>query len=158
MKQLLIFTMLTASTLLATAQKSNAADAIYADLENEENVLTLSLNKQMLQGIDTDVEWNEQIKYLQGDIHKVKVMLIGDEAKGKAIVDRIYKRLRKLGYKQIDLNSDNQTEDESNVWVFSNKKGNTFTEAHFLIKDEDGSGVFMSVYGDFTVTDDKTNP
>ena len=156
MKKLFILALLSATTLMANAQKSNAADGIYTELEGEENIMTLSFNKQMLESIDTDVEWNDQIKYLKGDIHKVKLMLIGDNSNAKGIINKIYKRLGKLGYKQMDLDDDNDDEkDNSEVWVFSNKKGNKFTEAHFLIKDEDGSGIFMSVYGDFTVTDEK---
>lgn len=153
MKTLMLSLILATTTLFVAAQKSNAADVIYQELEDEENIFTLSLNKQMLQNIDTDLEWNDQIKYLKGDVKKVKVMLIGNEHQDKTLMKRIYKRLTKLGYKQIDLSDDTSEDDSTRVWIFSNKKGDTFTEAHFVIEDEDGSGIFMSVYGDFKLTD-----
>jgi len=153
MKKLFLLAIISATTLMATAQKSNAADAIYTELEGEENIMTLSFNKKMLESIDTDIEWNDQIKYLKGDVHKVKLMLIEDGKEAGSIVNKIYKRLSKLGYKRMELNEGQKKKDK--VWIFSNKKGKKFSEAHFLIEDEDGSGIFMSVYGDFTVTDEK---
>ena len=141
-----------AGSLAATAQKSNAAQAIYDKLEDEENVLTLSFNKKMLESIDTDIEWGDQIKYLKGDLHKVKLMLIDeDNENAKKIVVYVEKQLGKLGYKLADLPEDADDGDE--LMVFTNRNKNKFSEAHFLIKDDDGSGILMSVYGDFTVTE-----
>ncbi len=151
----LLFLVLLAGSLAANAQKSNAAQTIYNHLEGEDGVMTLSFNKKMLESIDTDIEWNDQIKYLKGDLHKVKLMLIEDGKKAEDMVDYIYTQLGKLGYKHTEIKDDEGEDDDEQLWVFTDKKGRKFTEAHFLIKDEDGSGIFMSVYGDFTLTDEK---
>jgi hypothetical protein len=146
---------LLAVSLAANAQKSNAAQAIYDVLEEEENVMTLSFTKNMLESIDTDIEWGDQIKYLKGDLNKVKLMLINDDENAEMMVKYIYKQLNKLGYKRTEIKDDDEPKDAEHLWVFTNRKGQEFTEAHFLIEDEDGSGIFMSVFGDFTLTDEK---
>jgi len=155
MKKLLILGLIAASSLTATAQKSNAAQVIYDELEQNDDVLTLSFNKKMLDAIDTDVEWGEEMRYLEGDLNKVKLMIIDDDADAKKIASYIYKKLDKLGYKLADLPDDVKDDKRENVWLFTNKKGKHFTEAHFLIQDEDGGAILLSVYGDITVTDEK---
>ena len=154
MKNYLVLALL-AFSLAASAQKSNAAQAIYDKLEEEENVMTLSFNKKMLESIDTDIEWGDQIKYLKGDLHKVKLMLIQDSDEAAKLVSYVYKQLGKLGYKRTEIRDEDEPNDDEQLWVFTNKKGRNFTEAHFLIEDEDGSGILMSVFGDFTLTDEK---
>ncbi len=154
MKNYLILALLAVS-LAANAQKSNAAQAIYDKLEEEENVMTLSFNKKMLESIDTDIEWGDQIKYLKGDLYKVKLMLIEDGENAAKLVRYVYRQLDKLGYKRTEIKDDDHLDDDERLWVYTNRKGQEFTEAHFLIEDEDGSGIFMSVFGDFTLTDEK---
>lgn len=154
MKNYLLLALLAVS-LAANAQQSNAAQAIYDELEDEENVMTLSFNKKMLESIDTDIEWGDQIKYLKGDLHKVKLMLIEDGEDAAKIVRYVYKQLDKMGYKRTEIKDDDEPNDDERLWVYTNRKGQDFTEAHFLIEDEDGSGIFMSVFGDFTLTDEK---
>jgi hypothetical protein len=154
MKNVFILALLAVS-LAANAQKSNAAQAIYDKLEEEENVMTLSFNKKMLESIDTDIEWGDQIKYLKGDLHKVKLMLIEEGTNTTKIVKYIHKELDKLGYKRTEIRDDDEPNDDEHLWVYTNKKGQDFTEAHFLIEEEDGSGILMSVFGAFTLTDEK---
>lgn len=154
MKNYVVLALL-AFSLAASAQKSNAAQAIYDKLEEEENVMTLSFNKKMLESIDTDIEWGDQIKYLKGDLHKVKLMLIQESDETNKLVSYVYKQLDKLGYKRTEIHDEDEPNDDEQLWVFTNKKGRNFSEAHFLIEDEDGSGIFMSVFGDFTLTDEK---
>lgn len=156
MKKLVILALIAASSLTATAQKSNAAQVIYDELEQNDDVFTLSFNKKMLDAIDTDVEWGEEMRYLKGDLEKVKLMLIDDGADAKKISSYIFKKLDKLGYKLADLPDDVKDDKRENVWLFTNKKGKHFTEAHFLIQDEDGGAILLSVYGDITVTHEKS--
>ena len=78
MKKLVILGLIAASSLTATAQKSNAAQVIYDELEQNDDVFTLSFNKKMIDAIDTDVEWGDELRYLKGDLEKVQIMLIDD--------------------------------------------------------------------------------
>ena len=152
MKTLLTTALLMATMLAAVAQKSNAAQAIYDDLQGHENVTSLSLNKTMLDAIDTDFDLNDQTKHIKGDINSVKLLLVDDDIESPKTMSQIRKKLGKLGYKEVDI--DEKSEKANNhVWLFSNKKGSRFTEAHFVVQDEDGSGVLLSVYGDFSLTD-----
>lgn len=156
MKKLLILAFVFATALTAFAQKKNAAQEIYDKLEQEEDVLALSFNKQMLDAIDTDVEWGGSMRYLKGDLNKVKLMIIGEDEKSPSLSKYIYKKLDDLGYKLTDLPEEADDKDgDEEIYMFTNRRGNRFTEAHILIVDEDGSAIFLSVYGDITVTDEK---
>lgn len=152
MKKLLTSVLLAATTLAAVAQKSNAAQIIYDDFQSRDNVTSLSLNNKMLESIDTDFNLNDQTKHLEGDISRVKLLLVADDGDTEKTIVQIRKKLDKLGYKEVDLDDDAK-KGENQVWLFSNKKGSRFTEAHFVVQDDDGSGVLLSVYGDFTLTD-----
>jgi hypothetical protein len=155
MKKLVILGLIAASSLTATAQKSNAAQVIYDELEQNDDVFTLSFNKKMIDAIDTDVEWGDELRYLKGDLEKVQIMLIDDGKDANKMSKYIYNKLDKLGYKLADLPKDGKKGEHENVWLFTNKKGKKFTEAHFLIQDTDGGAILLSVYGDITVTDEK---
>lgn len=155
MKKLVILALITATSLAATAQKSNAAQVIYDELEQNDDVLTLSFNKKMLESIDTDVEWGDEMRYLKGDFEKVKIMIIDDGENSKKMASYIFKKLEKLGYKLTDLPNEDDKDKVEKVSLFTNKKGNHFTEAHFLVRDKDGGAILLSVYGNITVTDKK---
>ena len=158
MKKLILLIAISVTTLAASAQKKNAAQEIYDKLEQEDDVLSLSFNKKMIDAIDSDVEWGSQIKYLKGDLNQVKLLIIDDDSKeSKSYSKYIYKRLGSLGYKLTDLPKDaeDDLDDDEDIFLFTNKKNDRFTEAHMLIVDEDGGAIFISIYGDITVTDEK---
>lgn len=156
MKKLFLILTILGTTLAATAQKKNAAQEIYDKLEQEDEVLSLSFNKKMIDAIDSDVEWGDEMRYLQGDLNKVKLMLIEDGDNAAKMAKYIYKKLDQLGYKLTDLPEDAQADDDDEeVFLFTNKKGNRFTEAHLLIMEEDGGTIFLSVYGDITISQEK---
>ena len=156
MKKLFLILTIVGTTLAATAQKKNAAQEIYDKLEQEDEVLSLSFNKKMIDAIDSDVEWGDEMRYLQGDLNKVKLMIIEDGDDASKMAKYIYKKLDQLGYKLTDLPEDGQKDDDDEeVFLFTNKKGNRFSEAHILIIGEDGGTIFLSVYGDITVSEEK---
>jgi len=155
MKKLATLVLIAVTTFAATAQKENAAQVIYDELEQNDDVFTMSFNKKMLESIDTDVEWGDQMRYLKGDLSKVKLMLIDESKNSSKTASYIKSKLAKLGYKLTDLPEDADDDDKDHIWLYTNKKGRRFTEAHFLIADEDGGAILLSVYGDITVTDEK---
>lgn len=152
MKKLFMLSALAATTFLARAQNNKAAEAIYDELEEQSGIFIMSFSKSMLDDIDADIEWNDQVKNLEGEISKIKLMLLGEDAKPSATLSKVKARLSKMGYKSTKL-SDAESDDK--VWVYTNRKGNHFTEAHFVIFGDDGGGFFVSVYGDFTLTKEK---
>ncbi len=156
MKKLLTTALLAATTWAAVAQKSNAAQVIYDDLQGNANVTALSLSKQMLDAIDSDFDLNDQTKHLKGDISSIKVLLVNDDASVAKTIADIRKKLGKLGYREIDLDDDAEpAAGGKQVWAYSNKKSSRFTEAHFVVQDGAGAGVLLSIYGDFVLTEIK---
>lgn len=156
MKKLFLILSIVGTTLTATAQKKNAAQEIYDKLEQEDDVLTLSFNKKMIDAIDSDVEWGEEMRYLNGDLDKVKLMII-EEGNASKIAKYIFNKLDDLGYKLTDLPKDieDERDDDDEVFLFTNKKGSRFSEAHILVVDEEGGAIFLSVYGDINVSEQK---
>lgn len=153
MKKLTVMLVLVATTLAATAQKKNAGLHYFTDLEQQEDVFTLSLSKKVLQSIDTDVEWGKTMKYVQGTINNIKIMLI--DADTQKMTQKIAKNLTKLGYKKTPLENNNEASNNENLFVFTNKKGKKLTEAYFVLEKETGGGIFLSLLGDFTIIDQK---
>ncbi len=137
------------------AQKQDAATALYQEFEQYDDVFSLSFNKKMLESLDTEVEWGEWMRYVQGDLHRVKMMVIDESTHKKNLAKYIKNELKKMGYKLAELpdNGEHQSEDE--IFLFSNKRGKKLSEAHILVKPEEGSIILFSIYGDLTITDQK---
>ena len=58
-------------------------------------------------------------------------------------------QLKKFGYKEIEFEHDSEEDD---LAVFADKKKRNFNEIHLLSKGKD-SGMLISVYGNFVITD-----
>jgi len=67
----LIAVLVITGILTATAQKSNAIQKVYDKYENEDNVFAMSLSKDLENALDTEFEWGEEMKNLEGDITKM---------------------------------------------------------------------------------------
>ena len=67
----LIAVLVITGILTATAQRSNAIQKVYDKYENEDNVFAMSLSKDLENALDTEFEWGEEMKNLEGDITKM---------------------------------------------------------------------------------------
>ena len=155
MKRLKFITLVfLAGTLAATAQKSNAIQKVYDTFEDQEDVWALSFSKNMEDVLDADMEWGDQMKYIEGDVTKVSTMIISENANSKKTLRKMKDMIENLGYHQIEIPEDEEELEDSEVFIYARGKKGRYDEIHMLIIDnDDNSGVLISTFGDITVTD-----
>lgn len=139
--------------LTATAQKSNAIQKVYDKYENEDNVLALSLSKNLTDALDTEFEWGEQMKNVEGDITKMSTLIVSESEDNPHMLSNMKKMIKKLGYSTLDLPDEDTKSDEEKTYLFTRGSKGKYSEVHLLVIEDDGSGVLVSMFGDFTVRD-----
>ena len=139
--------------LTATAQKSNAIQKVYDKYENEDNVFALSLSKNLTDALDTEFEWGEQMKNVEGDITKMSTLIVSESEDNPHMLSNMKKMIKKLGYTTLDLPDEDTKSDEEKTFLFTRGSKGKYSEVHLLVIDDDDSGVLVSMFGDFTVRD-----
>lgn len=149
----LIAVLVITGILTATAQKSNAIQKVYDKYENEDNVFALSLSKNLTDALDTEFEWGEQMKNVEGDITKMSTLIVSESDDNPQMLSNMKKMIKKLGYSTLDLPDEDSKSDEEKTYLFTRGSKGKYSEVHLLVIDDDGSGVLVSMFGDFTVRD-----
>lgn len=149
----LIAVLVITGILTATAQKSNAIQKVYDKYENEDNVFALSLSKNLEDALDTEFEWGDELKNLEGDITKMSTLIVSESGESSKMLNSMKKMIKNLGYSTLDLPDEDSISDEEKTYLFTRGSKGRYSEVHLLVIDEDGSGVLVSMFGDFTVRD-----
>ena len=139
--------------LTATAQKSNAIQKVYDKYENEDNVFALSLSKNLEDALDTEFEWGDELKNLEGDITKMSTLIVSESDESNKMLTNMKKMIKNLGYSPMDMPDEESDSDEEKTYLFTRGSKGKYSEVHLLMISEDGSGVLVSMFGDFTVRD-----
>ena len=139
--------------LTATAQKSNAIQKVYDKYENEDNVFALSLSKNLENALDTEFEWGDELKNLEGDITKMSTLIVSESVESNKMLSNMKKMIKNLGYSPMDMPDDESDSEAEKTYLFTRGSNGKYSEVHLLIIEEDGSGVLVSMFGDFTVRD-----
>ena len=63
------------------------------------------------------------------------------------------KMIKKLGYSPLDIPEEGQNDDTEKTYLFTRGSKGKYSEVHLLVLNEEGSGVLVSLFGDFTVRD-----
>ncbi|MCT4624480.1 MAG: DUF4252 domain-containing protein [Schleiferiaceae bacterium] len=137
--------------LTATAQKSNAIQKVYDKYENEDNVFALSLSKQLDNALDTDFNWGDELKNIEGDISKMSTLIVSENSDSRKMLLNMKRMIGNLGYSDLDLPEESTDDSEDKAYLFTRGKKGKYSEIHLLVIEEDGSGVLVSLFGDFTV-------
>lgn len=143
-----IFTMaLTLFITTAFAQKNSIK--LYNEVSSKEGVLAFSINKEVKHAISSDFDVNGTMKRLSGDFKQAKIVILNEEDKSIGATS-IYKELKKLGLKELDLED---AETEENIEVLTNLRGEKLTEAHIIITGE--TSVWLMISGDMILEKEK---
>ncbi len=138
-------------TVAATAQNKNAIQKVYDKYENSENVLSFSFSKDLKDVLDGDFDWGDDLKNIEGDITKMSTLVVSESSDSRKMLKDIEKMIRKMGYTSTKVKGDKNDPDDG--LIFTRGKKGHYSEIHLLIIDESGSGVLVSIFGDFVVTD-----
>ena len=151
MKLKMISFLIILGIVAATAQSKNAIQKVYDKYEDSENVLSFSFSKDLKDVLDGDFDWGDDLKNIEGDLSKMSTLIVSESKDSRKMLKDIEKMIRKLGYTSTKV-KDDENESEEGLIFTRGKKGH-YSEIHMLITDDDGSGVLVSAFGDFTVTD-----
>lgn len=129
----------------AKDQKSKA-DAIYSELKQFENVFSMSLSKEMIDFFDLDIDLNGKEKWIKGDFHEGKMLVVNEKMESKKVV----KKFTEKGYKIVDIEDEEVNEEGGEVYLLIDKRGDIVEEAHFVVVNEEKL-VLLSIYGKIKV-------
>lgn len=130
---------------LAADQKSKA-DAIYSELKQFDNVLSMSLSKEMIDFFDLDIDLNGKEKWIKGDFHEGKMLIINEKIESSKVV----KKFTNQGYKLVDLEDEEVNEDGGEVYLLIDRKDKIVEEAHFVVANDDKL-ILLSICGKINV-------
>lgn len=153
-RKFLIIILVLGTSISAIAQSKNAIQKVYDTFENHENVMSFSFNKNLTDILDTDFDWGDEMKHMEGDIRKMSTLIISEDDHSRSILKKMKRMIDDMGYKSIKLPDDeiNQDDDEK-IYVYAMGKKDRYSEIHMLIVDDDESGVLLSVFGDIIIKD-----
>jgi hypothetical protein len=143
-------TIFTSILLLISAASFAADEGIHEKFKGDTGVFALSLSKTMLDAIDLDLKWNDELKYVNGDLNRIEFLAFSEEIQKRQ--SELLKDLNGKHYEEFDL----EDEDED-LRVFVVRKGKNITQVHFLKTSEqkDEGVCLLSVYGDIQVSNQK---
>tara|TARA_R110002072_G_scaffold195571_1_gene352913 strand:+ start:233 stop:694 length:462 start_codon:yes stop_codon:yes gene_type:complete len=145
MKKLLtVFIALTFS-LGSYAQDEAKFKEVFSKYASRDDAFSLTLNKKMLDAIDMDFDFEDQIKHVSGDIHQIRFIVFGEEEEGASLIRSFSKEVYALGFKRIPFEFE-----DSDLQVFKmygNKEGGYFTNIHLFVLDENFRAYFISIKG-----------
>ena len=121
------------------------SDKVHEEFAIKPGVTYMTFSKEMLEAFDLDFDWKEALMNFNGDFSKIKILFLSDQ---NEYSNEIIKRLNKYGYKKVDM-EDNH---ESDLLIYTDKRKKEFNEIHLMSTGE-GSGMLISVYGNFVITD-----
>lgn len=143
MKTIISILALTSISLLGFS--GGNSDKIHEEFANKQGVTSMTFSKEMLEAFDLDFDWKEALMNFSGDFTKIKILFFSDQNEYSS---DIQKKLKKYGYKEVDF----EDNDEVDFEIYTDKKRKEFNEIHLMSTGE-GSGMLISVFGKFVITD-----
>lgn len=124
---------------------------IHTQYASKQGVMAFSFSKDMIEALDFDIDVNDKMKYVKGDLSSIKFLAFGDKSESNSI--QLVKDLKKSGYEKIKWEGDD--EGDSNVILYVDRNGKRFSEIHFITLLNEKPKAMISFYGDITVKDEK---
>lgn len=133
--------------------QSKIASDIYHDYEDAEDVLAMSLNYDLIDILDLDLDLNDQMRHISGDVYQVKFIVFGDESKSKSSLAAIDRKLSASAMEEIPIPENVEDDKDYQMLKFYGvKKGSSYSDICMLVLSDDGkSGVFVAVNGNIKV-------
>lgn len=153
-KQLIIFLGLLPGLFgLARAQSPQGVDDLYQRYSSGEGVFAMSLNHDMLDAIDIDFDWQDQMKNVTGDIHRVKFIAFGEESNPMKALQRMGRELGQTGLHQIEPPQDADLDDLKFFKLYGERHGSYYKNVYLLVVADDGRhGLFLAINGKLKIT------
>lgn len=153
MKKIILLTAALSLGIFATSfgQTLTEVDKLYNSYSSGEGVLALTLNKEMLDAVDMNFDWNEQMKHMTGDIYQIKFITFTEGSQSSKKVKELSSALSKLSLKEINLPEDKAETDLRYAKIYGDKHGQYYHNVIMLLLTEDNTGLFVAVNGKLKV-------
>lgn len=118
---------------------------IHTQYASKDGVTAFSFSKDMIDALDFDMNVNDKMKYVKGDLTSIKFLVFSDNSQNDS--GELLKDLKKSGYEKIKWEGD----DNDDVLLYVDRNGKRFNEIHFITLSNEKPKVMISFYGDITV-------
>ncbi len=149
MIQLFKTTVLASSLILLSFTPSPQGD-IHTQYASKEGVTAFSFSKDMIDALDFDMDVNDKMKCIKGDLSSIKFLAFNDDNETNSL--ELLKDLKKSGYENIEWDG---VDGDIDVLLYVDRNGKRFSEIHFVTLSNGKPKAMISFYGDITVKDDK---
>ncbi|MGB0177809.1 MAG: DUF4252 domain-containing protein [Owenweeksia sp.] len=155
MKKLILISTLCTMFLLVAITTAFGQDKagfvrVFEEYAQRDNTISFTFSKEMLDAVDIDLEWEEKIQNISGDIYQVKFIAFDRLDENDKIISRLDGEIRKLGYPVIPYKPDH-TDDIREFRLYGKKDNDHYRQVHLLVKDGDGRAYLISVDGKLKV-------
>jgi len=135
MIQLFKTTVLASSLILLSFTPSPQGD-IDTQYASKEGVTAFSFSKDMIDALDFDMDVNDKMKCIKGDLSSIKFLAFNDDNETNSL--KLLQDLNKSGYENIEWDG---VDSDIDVLLYVDRNGKP--------------KAMISFYGDITVKDDK---
>lgn len=148
----LLIALLTVMTCIsAIAQSKSSIERVYNTFEDTENVLSLTLNKDIANLLDSELDWGDEMKQIEGDVTKISTLIVSEGPNSAKVLSKMKSMIDGMKFKHIDL-PEGEDDIEDDIYVYAKGKKGKYSEVHMIIMDDkDDTGILLSVFGDITV-------
>lgn len=148
MKKLILSSVIVLGSLSISMAQSEVATDIYNQYSDTEDALAFNLNYDMVDILDIDMELNDQMKHISGDVYQIKFIAFGDDSRPGKIISDIARKLAFSDLEELPLPKDAEDEEYSLLKFYGERKGNYFSDICMVILSDDGeTGAFIAVNG-----------
>lgn len=156
MKTAIIFLLLILFSFLGEAQVFQA-QTVYNQLETEEDILIFSLKKELVDFIDFDLDYQEQVNRVTGDIHFMKTLVATSNNSADKLSGIIKTKMDRLKYKLTSVEEETD-QPYQQLYMYTKQNGQKIAEVHFLmVNTEDHNTVLFTILGDLTLKEQGIN-
>jgi hypothetical protein len=149
MKKIIAFLAILATSGGAMAQNKTELNEAFGHFANRKDAFSLTLNKKMMDAVDLDFDWKEEVKHVSGDIHQLKFIVFSEEDSGMMIAKKFSSEITKAGYPKINLDLEDEEIDTDIKYfkIFGKKINGAYEDVHVLTVDSHNRAYFFSING-----------
>lgn len=152
-KQVLILMGIVLGSFSLAQAQSAEVDEIYSRYSSGEGVFAMSINHKILDAIDLDFDWEDQMKNVTGDIHKAKFIAFGEESHPLKKLQRLSTEIAGTGLELIEVPAEADLEKLEFFQIYGQKKGSYYENIYLLVVTEDAKhGAFVAINGKLKIT------
>lgn len=148
MKTLFLSTLIGITALTGVRAQSEVAAEIYDQYADADDVLSMSLNYDLIDILDLDLDINDKMRHISGDVYQVKFIAFGEESRPGSTLGAIDRKLASSSLVEIKVPEDMDDGDYRMLKFYGVNQGSYYSDICMLmLSDDSETGIFIAVYG-----------